>query len=705
MSLGMPLQVVSGLLRHYRLVHDSPGRMRLRPTGRVRLPAALPSFKPPVNNLEIKFSAGTGSVLILYSDPAVRASVLNILLLSGGAADERPRSGGRKDAGRTLAVSSEGPASPIPARMRSWFYPRPLVWTCAVLRALPYMLRALKTLGSGRINLDVLDGAALLVCLLRRDFKSLSSITFFFALGEYLADKARKKSRASLADSLALNISRVWVRKDGVEQSVPLAQARPGDLIVVRAGAALPVDGTVAEGEGLVNQSSMTGEALPARKSAGHTVYAGTVLEEGEIVVAATRVGENTRIQAVLRALESSEAAKSALQARYERMADVIVPYNFLLSALVYALSHDPARAGSVLLVDYSCAVRLATPLTIFTAMREGAEHGILIKGGKFLEDVAEADTVIFDKTGTLTQARPVVADVVAFGEHERDCVLRLAACLEEHFAHPVGRAVVHAAEKEGLRHREEHAKVDYIVAHGIASTWRGKRVLVGSGHFMFEDEGIPASEEQRRKAQEGADQGRSILYLAVGGELAGLIMIEDELRENAAAVVAALRRDGVERILMLTGDGEQTAAHIAARVGINEYRAGLLPADKAACITELKKQGCKTLMVGDGINDAQALSCADVGLSMSEGADIAREVADIVLTNGNLEGLLLARRLSRLTLARIRGNLRSSLLCNSIFLAGGMLGLLTPGISALLHNATTAGIAVRTTRSMLPTD
>ncbi|MDR2574701.1 MAG: heavy metal translocating P-type ATPase [Desulfovibrio sp.] len=709
LSGGFTFQVLADLLSRYRLVHDMPGRMRLRPRVRLSGIGPLPLNPPlPIGGVEVTISATTGSVLIVYSNPMARSLVLNLLVQNTDhhPASSRGRSEARKKAARAEIAprgAHDGPASPIPAKIRSWFYPRWLVWGISILRALPYIFRGLKFLLRGRLNLDVLDGAALLVCLLRRDFKSLSSITFFFALGEYLADKVRKKTRESLAESLSLNISHVWVRKDGREHRMPLANIRPGDHVVARAGAVLPVDGVVAEGEGMVNQSSMTGEALPVPRSAGHTVWAGSILEEGELVIAASRVGGDTRIQAILRAVESSETAKSALQARYERMADAIVPYNFLLSGLVYAASRDPARAGSVLLVDYSCAIRLATPLTVFTAMREGADNGILIKGGKFLEAAAEADTVVFDKTGTLTEARPVVAGVVPFGDRKRDFVLRLAACLEEHFAHPVGRAVVRAAEKEGLRHREEHARVDYIVAHGIASTWRGKRVLIGSEHFVTEDGGVPLEREQRAAALEEAAHGRSVLYLAIGGELAGLILIEDKLRENAAAVVSALREDGVRRIVMLTGDGERTAAGVAARLGIDEYRARLLPDDKAACIEDLKKQSSKVLMVGDGVNDAQALSSADVGVAMSDGADMAREVADIVLTNGNLEGLLALRRLSRLALGRIRNNLHVSLLCNSLFLAGGMLGLFTPGFSALLHNATTASIAVRAVRPLLP--
>ena len=593
--------------------------------------------------------------------------------------------------------------NPVPFKTISFFFPRLVSGAIAILRALPYLFTGLKALLRGRLDLEVLDASALLTCILRRDFRSLSSIVFFFALGEYLADWTRKKSRASLAESLALNIDQVWVRMGDLERQVPLAEVEVGDVVVVRAGSVLPVDGTVLDGDGMINQSSMTGEAMPVHRTKGATVYAGTVLEEGELAITASGVGGNTRVTSILRTIEESESVKASIQGKYERVADAIVPYNFLLSGAVYAATRDPMRAGSVLLVDYSCAIRLATPLAIFTAMREAAEHGVLIKGGKFMEALAEADVVVFDKTGTLTEARPVVAEVVPFGKHSRACVLRLAACLEEHFAHPVGQAVVRAAEAEGLKHREEHTQVEFVVAHGIASRWRDQRVIIGSDHFVLEDEGIPITPEQQAVVEAESARGRSVLYLAVGKVLAGLLLIEDSIREETRPVIEALRQDGVKRVIMLTGDGELTAANIAARAGIDEYRARLLPEAKAAFVASLKKRGHKVIMVGDGINDSPALSASHVGVAMAEGADMAREVADVVLVNGRLEGLLLARRLSRLALSRVRSNFHTSLLWNSLFLAGGLLGLLRPGLSALLHNATTAAIAVNSVRPFLP--
>ena len=674
-------EVFSSVLQGYYVAHFMEGRLRLRPFDRrAALCAAsalagvmADTFAVLLPGAVTTISDRTGSVLIVYGAMA----------RTGQAQRSAP-----------VPMPVE-PRNPLPGKFRGFFYPRILIAALAVFRAFPYISAGVRALFRGSLGLEVLDGAALFVCLARRDFKAVSSITFFFALGEFLADWTRKKSRASLEESLALKIEQVWIREGDVERHIPFAELKAGDCVVVRAGYALPVDGTVVEGQGMVNQASMTGESLPVHRRAGSTVFAGTVLEEGELCVRATRVGSDTRINAILRTIEESESVKARIQGRYERIADAVVPYNFLLSALVFALTRNLARAGSVLLVDYSCAIRLATPLAIFTAMRESIDRGVLIKGGKYMEAVAEADVVVFDKTGTLTKANPVLVDVIPCGDMSREAVLQLAACLEEHFAHPVGQAVVRASDAEGLRHREEHATVEYIVAHGIASIWRNSRVLIGSGHFVLEDEGITLTASQKRIVQREAARGRSILYLSVGGKLAGLLMIEDEIREGAADVVQALHQDGVSRVIMLTGDSELTAAGIARRAGIDEYRAQMLPEDKAVFINQLKREGCRVVMVGDGINDSPALSAAHVGVAMAGGADMAREVADIVLVNEDLWGLLFARDLSRHALRRVQSAFLTSVLLNSAFLAGGLLGVIRPGLSALLHNATTASIAV----------
>ena len=687
-----------GVLQRYYIAHSMEGRLRLRPLDRkavlrdfAAVSAAMAANFPMLfPGAAVIVSDRTGSVLVVYGNAGT--------MCNAGEGPVRrscpPGSGaGREKSEGALAPAS--PRNPIPGKVRSFFYPRIFVSAWAVIRSVPYIFSGLRALLRGSLGLDVLDGAALLVCLLQRDFRSLSSITFFFALGEFLADWTRKKSRSSLEESLALKIDKVWIREGELERLVPFAQLKAGDTVVVRAGYALPVDGTVVEGQGMVNQASMTGESMPVRRAAGATVYSGTVLEEGELCIRATRVGSNTRINAILRTIEESENVKARIHGRYERMADAIVPYNFLLSGLVYALTRNLARAGSVLLVDYSCAIRLAMPLAIFTAMREAADRGVLIKGGKYMEAIAEVDVVVFDKTGTLTRAKPALVGIIPFGGRTRESVLRLAACLEEHFAHPVGQAVVRASDAEGLKHREEHATVEYIVAHGIATMWREQRVLIGSGHFVLEDEGIVLTSEQKRIVAREAGKGRSILYLSAGGELAGLLLIEDEIREDAPGIIKALLADGVKRVIMLTGDSEQTAKGIAKRAGIAEYRSQMLPEDKAAFITRLKKEGCRVAMVGDGINDSPALSAAHVGIAMAGGADMAREVADVVLVNEELRGLLLARAISRVALHRVKSSFVKSLVLNSLFLTGGLLGLIRPGLSAFLHNATTAAIAV----------
>lgn len=691
----------------YRIVHDIPGRMRLRPlmapAGRAEAAEMVLALCPGLSPGEVAVSPSTGSILILYTAPAARAELARAFTPKPEPARRALPGRGAEEAlppAPPAPLEDPGVPNPIPHKLFSMAMPYAYRAAFALWSSLGYLWRGARAIASGKLNLDALDGAAMAVCILQRDFRTLGAITFFFALGDFLADWTRKRSRASLADSLALKIDRVWVRaqtpEGDLERQIPLREVRVDDLVMVNAGSIIPVDGTVAEGEGMVNQSAMTGEPLAVFRGEGASLYAGTVLEEGHLLVKAAKVGGDTRISAILNTIEESEAAKAGIQSRYEHLADAVVPYNFLLAGLVYALTGNAARAGSVLLVDYSCAIRLATPLSIFTGMRQAAEHGVLIKGGKFMEAVAEADVLVFDKTGTLTQARPRLLEVLAFDGHAEDDVLRLAACLEEHFVHPVGQAVVRAADERKLKHREEHTRVDYVVAHGIASFWNSKRVLIGSEHFVLEDEKIPLDGARQAEVERRTSGGLSALYLAMDGQVIGVLFIEDTIREDAAAVVAALKADGIKRVIMLTGDATATAAGIAAKAGIDEFHARMLPEEKARFIASLKAEGHKVIMIGDGINDSPALSAADVGVAMAEGADMAREIADIVLTGGELSGILLARGLSRAALSRVRRNFVASVALNSVFLMGGLAGLLTAGVSALLHNATTAGIALR---------
>lgn len=621
----------------------------------------------------------------------------------------RGRSGGNAGASgalRTVAPEREEGTLDF-APLTRFLFLRPLLpvglnAANALLASVPFVLSGVKSLLRGRFDVAVLDGAALLVSLLRRDFRTAGLLIVLLGLGEMLESYTRKKSMASLADELALRVDSVWVRRGDGNVKIALRDVTKEDVVVVHAGNAIPVDGIVVEGDGSVNQASMTGEPLPVHRMKGGTVFAGTVLEDGELMIRPTGVGDGTRLQQIVRFIENSEAAKAGIEGKALKWADRIVPYHFLLAGLVWLVTRDFARMASVLMVDFSCALRLATPLAILTAMRTGTQRGVVVKGGKYLEALAEVDTVVFDKTGTLTASAPKLADVVTLDEaHDADDLLRLAACLEEHFPHPVGRAVVHAAEAKGLAHTiEAHdAKIDYVVAHGIASSVEGERVVLGSRHFVEEDEGISV-EVGHEAAERLAREGKSILYLAVGGRLAGLLGIEDPIREEAKSVIAALHERGVKEVWMLTGDDERTARVVAEKLGIDHYRAGILPADKAAVVTALKEKGAKVLMVGDGVNDSPALSASHVGVTLRDGADIAQEVADVVLTENTLEGLPVAMDLGKAAMARIRQNFVASVGLNGLFLAGGLTGTLMPAAGALLHNGTTIGVCLNAMRN-----
>lgn len=625
-----------------------------------------------------------------------------------GRVPGRGRSAGSAASGALSTVAPEREEGSLDfAPLTRFLFLRPLLpvglnAANALLASVPFVLSGVKSLLRGRFDVAVLDGAALLVSLLRRDFRTAGLLIVLLGLGEMLESYTRKKSMASLADELALRVDSVWVRRGDGNVKIALRDVTKEDVVVVHAGNAIPVDGIVVDGDGSVNQASMTGEPLPVHRMKGGTVFAGTVLEDGELMIRPTGVGDGTRLQQIVRFIENSEAAKAGIEGKALKWADRIVPYHFLLAGLVWLVTRDFARMASVLMVDFSCALRLATPLAILTAMRTGTQRGVVVKGGKYLEALAEVDTVVFDKTGTLTASAPKLSDVVTLDDaHDADDLLRLAACLEEHFPHPVGRAVVHAAEAKGLAHTiEAHdAKIEYVVAHGIASSVEGERVVLGSRHFVEEDEGISV-EVGHEAAERLAREGKSILYLAVGGRLAGLLGIEDPIREEAKSVIAALHERGVKEVWMLTGDDERTARVVAEKLGIDHYRAGILPADKAAVVAALKEKGAKVLMVGDGVNDSPALSASDVGVTLRDGADIAQEVADVVLSENTLEGLPVAMDLGKAAMARIRQNFVASVGLNGVFLAGGLTGTLMPAAGALLHNGTTIGVCLNAMRN-----
>ena len=575
------------------------------------------------------------------------------------------------------------------------FLPPPLRIARILWHMIPFVRRGLHCLLRRRIKVELLDALSISISACRRDFGTAGMVMFLLEVGELLEEWTRKKSVADLARCMSLNVDRVWLRTAQGEVLVPVSQIQPGDAVVVRAGGIVPVDGLVLEGEVTVNQASLTGESIPVPKRPGGAVYAGTVVEEGECVLEVKQASGQSRYDQIVHMIEQSEQMKSEAESKAANLADKLVPYTFAGSLISFALTRNVARALSVLMVDFSCALKLAMPLAVLSAMREAGRAHITVKGGKFLEAVAAADTIVFDKTGTLTHACPRVAQVVSFGTKEEAEMLRLAACLEEHFPHSMANAVVEEAKRRGLRHEEYHSKVEYLVAHGIASTVDEERVLIGSAHFIFEDEGcvIPEGEQERFDA---LPPEYSHLYLAVGGQLAAVICISDPLREEAKEVLSTLRALGVTNTVMLTGDSYRTAAAIAAQVGVDDFRAGVLPADKAEYVARLRREGHTVLMVGDGINDSPALSEADAGIAISDGAAIAREIADITIAADSLWELVELRQIAMALMARIHSNYRFVIGFNGALIALGVAGVLPPATSATLHNLSTLGVSLR---------
>ena len=583
----------------------------------------------------------------------------------------------------------------------SLFLPSPLRIARILWRMVPFVHRGLSCLLRGKLRVEVLDALSISVSACRRDFGTAGAVMFLLEIGELLEEWTRKKSVEDLARCMSLNVDRVWLRTPQGEVLVPISQVTAGDTVVVRSGGVIPVDGLVLEGEVTVNQASLTGESVPVSKHSGSTVYAGTVVEEGECVVEVKQASGQSRYDQIVQMIERSEQLKSAAESKASTLADKLVPYTFAGSLLSFVLTGNVTRALSVLMVDFSCALKLAMPLAVLSAMREAGKAHITVKGGKFLEAVAMADTIVFDKTGTLTHACPKVVQVLAFGGRQEEEMLRLAACLEEHFPHSVANAVVEKAKQQGLTHDEFHSKVEYLVAHGIASTVNGERVLIGSAHFVFEDEGCVVPEEDQAQF-DALPSEFSHLYLAIGGQLAAVICISDPMREEAAAVLSQLRNMGIKKTVMLTGDSHRTAAAIAAQLGVDEFRAEVLPADKAEFIAQLRQNGHTVLMVGDGINDSPALSEADAGIAIRDGAAIAREIADITMAADSLWELVELRRIATALIARIHSNYRFVIGFNGALIGLGVAGILPPATSAMLHNISTVGVSLRS-MSQLP--
>ncbi len=575
------------------------------------------------------------------------------------------------------------------------FLPSPLRIARILWHTIPFVRRGLGCLFRRRMKVELLDALSISVSVFRKDFGTAGMVMFLLEIGELLEDWTRKKSVADLARCMSLNTDRVWLRTEQGETLVSVSQIRPGDTVVIRAGGIIPMDGLVLEGEVTVNQSSLTGESIPVPKRPGGAVYAGTVVEEGECAFEVKHASGQSRYDQIVRMIEQSEQMKSEAESKAANLADQLVAYTFAGSLLSLLFTRNAAKALSVLMVDFSCALKLAMPLAVLSAMREAGRAHITVKGGKFLEAVAAADTIVFDKTGTLTHACPQVAQVVPFGGKDEQEMLRLAACLEEHFPHSMANAVVAEAKRRGLKHEEYHSKVEYLVAHGIASTVNGEKVLIGSAHFIFEDEQcrIPEGEQERFRA---LPPEYSHLYLSVGGELAAVICISDPLREETKDVLNELRALGIQRAVMLTGDSRKTAAAIAAQAGVDHFCAEVLPADKAEYISRLRREGHTVLMVGDGINDSPALSEADAGIAISDGAAIAREIADITIAADNLWELVELRRIAMALMKRIHSNYRFVIGFNGMLIALGAAGFLPPAASAALHNLSTLGVSLR---------
>ena len=584
---------------------------------------------------------------------------------------------------------------------RKLFLPAPIRAAYTIYRSIAFVWKGVKCLLQRKLEVEVLDALSIGVSVLRGDFSTAGSVMFLLNLGSLLEEWTRKKSLDDLARSMALNVDKVWVRSQGTEVLLPLTKVQPGDEIVVRSGNMVPLDGTIIEGEAMINQAALTGESMPVRKANGATVYAGTVVEEGECVFVAKAAGGANRYDKIVAMIEESEKLKSSTENRALELADKLVPWCLAGTVVTYALTRNVTRAISILMVDFSCALKLSMPLAVLSAMREcGASH-ITVKGGKYLEALAKADTIVFDKTGTLTRATPQVVDIVPFSRSEKDDVLRLAACLEEHFPHSMANAVVRAAKERGLSHEEMHSEVEYIVAHGIASRVGGERVVIGSYHFVFEDEHCIVPEDEQEKFDNLAPE-YSHLYMAASGQLVGVICIAEPLRPEAASVLRQLHKLGIKNTVMMTGDSFRTAQAIAKQVGVDQFFAEVLPEDKANFVQKAKANGHTVVMIGDGINDSPALSAADIGIAINSGAAIAREIADVTIKADSLEELVTLKTIANALQHRVSSNYRFVLSFNSTLIVLGAMGILQPAASAMLHNLSTIGISLKSMTNLI---
>ena len=683
-----------------KIIHESRGRLHVHlECARMSLDEAdvLEYYMRSVDGVdEVKVYDRTRDAVICYR--AERAAVINALAAFSFSAAEAiqlvpehtTRELNRKFEDKLAMAVLRRTASKL-------FLPVPVTTAIAIVRSLKYIHEGLKALLHGRLSVAVLDATAVSVSMLRGDFSTASSVMFMLSLGEILEEWTHKKSVADLAGAMSINIDKAWLRTGETETLVPV-----GDEIVIRTGCMIPLDGKVIEGEAMVNQASMTGESMPVAKRPGSYVYAGTVAEEGECVVCVEKASGGGRYDRIVKMIEESEKLKSTAEDKASRLADRLVPYTLGGTVLTYLVTRNVTKTLAVLMVDFSCALKLSMPIAVLSAMRESSGHNVSVKGGRFLEAVAAANTIVFDKTGTLTYATPTVAQVVPFGGREESEMLRLAACLEEHYPHSIANAVVEEAKRRGLSHEEYHSQVQYVVAHGISSMVEGKKAIIGSAHFVFEDEGcrIPEGEEEKFSTLPAE---YSHLYLCIAGELAAVICIHDPLRREAKAAVRALHDCGIDKVVMMTGDSRRTAEAVAAEVGVDEVFAEVLPEDKAAYIRSEKAAGRKVIMIGDGVNDSPALSEADAGIAIATGAAIAREIADITISSEDLFELVTLRRLSEALMDRIHRNYRFIVGFNCSLIALGVAGILPPATSALLHNLSTLAVSMKSMTNLLP--
>ena len=686
----------------FRIVYDSPGRLRLRCGAGTFKKEQEASLIKAVTGIDGVCSAEVSSInggILIYYKPDIRKFILdtvgqiNAVSLPSGelsqiaVIDEEFKCDFKKIVGKALLMKLFVPS----------FIKLPLT----ILRAVPFVKEGLKSLSEGKLNVSVLDAVSISASVISGSPSTASSVMTLLNISSLLEGYTKKKAKTALSDSLKINIDKVWKVTEKGEESVPLSQIKIGDVVRVRSGSMIPTDGVVRSGFAGVNEASMTGESELRFKSEGISVYAGTVIEEGCLDIEAVKLPDDSRIHNIIELIDNSEDLKSTVQTKAEKFADSLVPFSFFASAAAYLLTGNITKALSVLMVDYSCAIKLSTPICVISAMKEATNYDIMIKGGRYLENYAFADTILFDKTGTLTVSCPNLAKIEALEGYNEDTILRIAACLEEHFPHSVAKAIVHAAAARGIEHTEEHAEVEYIVAHGIASFLKGERVLIGSTHFIFDDEHIAINEEQAELIKKLGEK-YSMVYLAIGGKLCGILCIEDPIREDAEKVIAKLKAEGMSNIVMITGDGESTAANVCSELGIEKYYARVLPEDKLNIVNSYKENNHKVVMVGDGINDSPALAAADVSIAMKDASDIAREVADITLLSSDLEKLIVLRDLSEKLFERIHSNYRFITLFNSGLLLMGLCGVISPVSSALLHNLSTMGICAGSMRPFI---